>query len=66
MSHLIKTSPGCKYGLVISQLSVLASHKTNFESVAKGPYELYMFQFGRCHFLSDLACLDVSSKKRCL
>ena len=25
-----------------------------------------MFQFGRCHFLSDLAFLDVSSKKRCL
>ena len=26
---------GCKYGSVISQLRVLASHKTNFESVAQ-------------------------------
>ena len=26
----------CNYGLVISQLRVLASHKTNFESVAQG------------------------------
>ena len=27
---------GCKYGLEISQLRVLASHKTNFEPVAQG------------------------------
>ena len=56
----------CKYGLVISQLRVLASHKTNFESVAQGALELYMFLFGRCYIFSDLACFDISSKKRFL
>ena len=37
----------------IPQLGVLASHKTNFESVAQGAWELDMLPFGRCHFLSD-------------
>ena len=32
---------------VISQLSVLASHK-NFGSVAQVAFELYVLQFGRC------------------
>ena len=34
--YLFNTSLRCKYGAVIAQLSVLASHKTNFESVAQG------------------------------
>ena len=37
----------------IYQLGVLTSHKTNFESVAQGAWELDMLPFGRCHFLSD-------------
>ena len=37
----------------ISQLGMLASHKTNFVSVAQGAWELDMLPFGRCHFLSD-------------
>ena len=44
----------CNYGSVISHLRVLASHKTNFESVAQGAWELDILPFGRCHFLSDL------------
>ena len=55
VSHacLINTSPHCKCGSVISQLRVLASHKTNFESVAHGTLELDLFQIRKCHFLSD-------------
>ena len=50
----------CNYGSPISQLRVLASHKTNFESVAQGTWESDMLPFGRCHFLSDpclFACI---------
>ena len=36
VSYLLNTSPRSKYGLVISQFWVLASHKTKFESVAHG------------------------------
>ena len=33
---------------VISQLSILASHTTNFGSVAQGVFELNVLQFGGC------------------
>ena len=38
---------------VISQLSLVGSHKTNLEAVAHGTLELDVLQFGRYHFLSD-------------
>ena len=50
VSYLVNTSPRCNYDSVISQLRVLASHKTNFESVAQGAWELDILPFGRCHF----------------
>ena len=53
VSYLFNTSPRCNYDSAISQLRVLASHKTNFESVAQGAWELEDLPFGRCHFLSD-------------
>ena len=56
----------CNYGLVISQFRVLASHTANLGSVAQGAFELYVFQFGSCKFLSDPCLLDISSKKRSL
>ena len=34
--HRLVNVARCKCGLAISQLRVLASHKTNFESVAQG------------------------------
>ena len=40
VSYLFNTSPRCNYDSAISQLRVLASYKTNFESVAQGPWEL--------------------------
>ena len=67
VSYLFNTSPRCKYDSAISQLRVLASHKTNFESVAQGAWELDILPFGRCHFFNmTLACLAISSKKKCL
>ena len=51
VSHISSTlHPGCNYGSPISQLRVLASHETNFESVAQGTWESDMLPFGRCHF----------------
>ena len=66
VSYLFNTSPCCNYDSAISQLRVLSSHKTNFESVAQGAWELDILPFGRCHFLMTLACLAISSKKKCL
>ena len=40
VSYLFNTSSRCNYDSAISQLRVLASHKTNFESVAQGAWEL--------------------------
>ena len=54
------------HSLPLSQLRVLASHKTNFESVAQGTWELDLLKLRKCHFLSDPSVLDISSKKRCL
>ena len=50
---------GCNYGLVTSQLSVLASHKTNFESVAQGALELELFQIRKCNFFLQI-CVKIS------
>ena len=49
VSHIYSSN----YGSAISQLRVLASHKTNFESVAQGAWELEDLPFGRCHYWSD-------------
>ena len=38
---------------VILQRSLVGSHNTNLGAVAQGALELYVFQFGRCYFLSD-------------
>ena len=65
--YIINTSPRCNYGKVISQLGVLASHKRNFESVARSR------RLGIIHvpiwevlfFLVTLVCLDISSMKSC-
>ena len=51
---------------VISQLRLVGSHNTNLGAVAHRALELYVFQFGGTIFLVTLACLDISSKKRCL
>ena len=56
----------CNHDSAISQLRVLASHKTNFESVAQSAWELDSLPFGMCHLLMTLSCLDISSKKKCL
>ncbi len=53
VSYLFNTSPRCNYGSAISQLRVLAGHKTDFESVAQGAWELDILPFGRCHFFND-------------
>ena len=65
VSYLFNTSPCCNYDSAISQLRVLASHKTNFQSVAQGAWELDILPFGRCYFFMILACLAISSKKKC-
>ena len=57
---------GCNYGSDISQLRVLASHTGNLGSVAQSAWELEDLPLGRCHFLVTLACLAISSKKKCL
>ena len=62
----IQHLPRCNYGSAISQLRVLASHKTNFESVAQGAWELEDLPLGKCHFLSDPCVLAISSMKKCL
>ena len=41
------------YGSDISQLRVLASHKTSLGSVAQGALELESWEIRRGHFLSD-------------
>ena len=38
---------------VLSQLSVLGSHKQIWGSVNQGALELSVLQFGRCNFWSD-------------
>ena len=62
----IKHSTVCNYGSVISQLRVLASHTRNLGSVAQGALELELWKIRKCHFLVTLACLAISSKKKCL
>ena len=52
-SYLFNTSPRFKYGLVISQIRVLASHTGSLGSVAQGSWQLEDLAKGRCHFLSD-------------
>ena len=42
-----------KYGSVISQIRVLASHTGSLGSVAQGAWQLEDLAMGRCHFLSD-------------
>ena len=54
------------YGSAISQLTVLASHKTSLGFVAQGAWKLESWEIRRCHFLVTLACLAISSKKKCL
>ena len=49
VSHIYSSN----YGSAISQRRVLASHKTIFESVVQGAWELEDLPFGRCHFWSD-------------
>ena len=51
---------------VTSQVTLVGSHNTNLGAVAHGVLELDVFQFGGTIFLVTLACLDISSKKRCL
>ena len=41
------------YGLVLSQLRVLASHTGNLGSVAQGALELEHWKIRKCHFFSD-------------
>ena len=53
LSYLFNTSPRFNYGSDISQLRVLASHKTSLGSVAQVALELESWEIGRCHFLSD-------------
>ena len=53
VSYLFNTSPRFKYGKVISQLRVLASHTGSLGSVAQGGWQLTHFQIRTCHFLSD-------------
>ena len=50
----------------VKQLRLVGSHNTSLEAVAHGTLELDLLQIRKCHFLSDLACLDISSKKKCL
>ena len=67
VSHIYSTLHlGCHYDSEISQLRVLANHKTNFESLIQGAWELDGLPFGRYHFLMTLACLAISSKKKCV
>ena len=67
VSHIYSTlHHRCNYDSAISQLRVLASHKTNFEPVALGAWELDILPLGRCHFFMTLACLAIPSKKKCL
>ena len=51
---------------VKSQLRLVGSHNTSLGAVAHGALELDLFQIRSAIFLVSLACLDISSKKRCL
>ena len=54
VSHIYSTlHPRCKYGSVISQIMVLASHTGSLGSVAQGAWKLEDLAMGRCHFFSD-------------
>ena len=66
MLYLINMLPRCLYGSVISELSVLGSHKPNLGILGSDNRELTLQQFGRCNIFVTLAFLDVSSMKRCL
>ena len=66
VSYLFNTSPRCNYGSAISQLRVLASHTGNLGSVTQGALELEDLKIRKCLFLVTLACLAISSKKKCL
>ena len=49
-----------------SQLRALATHTPIWGGVAQGPGNNSCHKLGSAIFFSDLACLDISSKKRCL
>ena len=51
---------------VISQLRLVGSHNRCLGSVAQGVGQLVDFQIGNAIFLVILACLAISSKKKCL
>ena len=53
VSYLFNTSPRFKYGPVISQLRVLASHTGSLKSVAQGALELEHWKIRKCHFFGD-------------
>ena len=63
-------SSGMRHGKnnfsVISQLRLVGSHNTNLGAVAQGHLNYTCCNLGGAIFLVTLACLDVSSKKRCL
>ena len=54
------------YGSLISQLRVFTSNTGSLRSVAQGAWQLESWEIRRCHFLVTLACLAISSKKKCL
>ena len=50
----------------LSQLRALATRTPSLGRVGQGAWELGFAQIGGTIFLGTLACLDISSKKRCL
>ena len=55
-----------KKNFTVSQLRALATHTPSLGRVGQGTWELGFAQIGGAIFLVTLACLDISSKKRCL
>ena len=59
-------SPGGGNKTTTSQLMPLATFVPSLGRCGQGPWLENLAQIRKCHFLSDLACFDISSKKRCL
>ena len=55
-----------KYKLLKSQLRPLATLVPSLGRGGQGAWELGLSQIRKCHFWVTLACLDISTKKRCL
>ena len=62
----IQSFTRCNYCSVISPLRVLASHKTNFESVAQRRLGIRHVAIWEVPFLRDPCVFGLSSKKKCL